>query len=198
MLILTKRASKRMMMICNLVVGLIENRRIFAVSNRDDIKVRSLKKNPDVYFFVDIADRGVSIGGGTGADSDIGRSLGRYIILYHDLKVDFVHKLCPYICMLFYSDLKKMVFDHYDNVNSRNRTMFLYNNRIYSIIKMSYKQFSASRCAASLLLIITIGNNSHQHHHNCYINSIIFFRKTREKKNTREKRRLADSNYVQT
>jgi hypothetical protein len=173
MLILTKRASKRMMMICNLVVGLIENRRIFAVSNRDDIKVRSLKKNPDVYFFVDIADRGVSIGGGTGADSDIGRSLGRYIILYHDLKVDFVHKLCPYICMLFYSDLKKMVFDHYDNVNSRNRTMFLYKNLVYSIIKMSYKQFSASRCAASLLLIITTGKQQlppppqliHQHYY---------------------------------
>ena len=59
--------------------------------------------------------------------------------------------------MLFYSDLKKMVFDHYDNVNSRNRTIFLYKHLVYSIIKMSYKQFSASLCAASLLLIITIG-----------------------------------------
>jgi hypothetical protein len=31
-------------------------------------------------------------------------SYGRYIIiLYHDLKDDFVHKLCSYICMLLYS-----------------------------------------------------------------------------------------------
>ncbi|MDQ3838822.1 MAG: pyridoxamine 5'-phosphate oxidase family protein [Thermoproteota archaeon] len=31
----------------------------FAVSNRNGTKVQSLKKNPEVYFLVDIADRGV-------------------------------------------------------------------------------------------------------------------------------------------
>jgi nitroimidazol reductase NimA-like FMN-containing flavoprotein (pyridoxamine 5'-phosphate oxidase superfamily) len=36
-----------------------ENGKFFAVSNKDGTKVRSLKKNPDVYFLVDIADRGV-------------------------------------------------------------------------------------------------------------------------------------------
>jgi nitroimidazol reductase NimA-like FMN-containing flavoprotein (pyridoxamine 5'-phosphate oxidase superfamily) len=36
-----------------------EDGKFFAVSNRDGAKVRSLKKNPDVYFLVDIADRGV-------------------------------------------------------------------------------------------------------------------------------------------
>jgi hypothetical protein len=51
-----------------------------------------------------------------------------------------------------------MVFNHLDNVNSRHRIMFLYKSPVDGIIKMSYKQFSASRCAASLLLhIITIG-----------------------------------------
>jgi hypothetical protein len=67
-------------------------------------EVQSLKKNPDVYFFVDIAGRGVNIRVGTGADSDISRSLCRYTILYHDLNDDFVHKLCSYICMLLYSN----------------------------------------------------------------------------------------------
>jgi nitroimidazol reductase NimA-like FMN-containing flavoprotein (pyridoxamine 5'-phosphate oxidase superfamily) len=36
-----------------------DNGKFFAVSNRDGTKVRSLKKNPDIYFLVDIADRGV-------------------------------------------------------------------------------------------------------------------------------------------
>jgi nitroimidazol reductase NimA-like FMN-containing flavoprotein (pyridoxamine 5'-phosphate oxidase superfamily) len=33
--------------------------KFFAVSNKNGTKVRSLKKNPEVYFLVDIADRGV-------------------------------------------------------------------------------------------------------------------------------------------
>jgi nitroimidazol reductase NimA-like FMN-containing flavoprotein (pyridoxamine 5'-phosphate oxidase superfamily) len=33
--------------------------KFFAVSNREGTKIRSLKKNPEVYFLVDIADRGV-------------------------------------------------------------------------------------------------------------------------------------------
>ena len=33
--------------------------KFFAVSNRNGTKVRSLKENPEVYFLVDIADRGV-------------------------------------------------------------------------------------------------------------------------------------------
>ena len=33
--------------------------KFFAVSNRNGTKVRSLKKNPEVYFLFDIADRGV-------------------------------------------------------------------------------------------------------------------------------------------
>ena len=33
--------------------------KFFAVSNRNGTKVRSLKKNPEVYFLVDITDRGV-------------------------------------------------------------------------------------------------------------------------------------------
>jgi nitroimidazol reductase NimA-like FMN-containing flavoprotein (pyridoxamine 5'-phosphate oxidase superfamily) len=33
--------------------------KFFTVSNKDGIKIRSLKKNPEVYFLVDIADRGV-------------------------------------------------------------------------------------------------------------------------------------------
>ncbi len=36
-----------------------ENRKFFAVSNKNGIKVQSLKKNPNVYFLVDIVDRGV-------------------------------------------------------------------------------------------------------------------------------------------
>jgi len=36
-----------------------ESGKFFAVSNKDGIKVRSLKKNPNVYFLVDIVDRGV-------------------------------------------------------------------------------------------------------------------------------------------
>lgn len=34
-----------------------ENEKFFAVSNRDGVKVRSLKNNPDVYFLVDIVDK---------------------------------------------------------------------------------------------------------------------------------------------
>lgn len=33
--------------------------KFFAVSNKNGTKIRSLKKNPEVYFLVDIADRGV-------------------------------------------------------------------------------------------------------------------------------------------
>ena len=33
-----------------------ENEKFFAVSNKDYTKVRSLKKIPNVYFLVDIAD----------------------------------------------------------------------------------------------------------------------------------------------
>ena len=36
-----------------------KDRKFFAVSNKNGTKVRSLKKNPEVYFLVDIADRGV-------------------------------------------------------------------------------------------------------------------------------------------
>jgi nitroimidazol reductase NimA-like FMN-containing flavoprotein (pyridoxamine 5'-phosphate oxidase superfamily) len=36
-----------------------ENGKFFAVSNKYGTKVQSLKKNPDVYFLVDIVDRGV-------------------------------------------------------------------------------------------------------------------------------------------
>ena len=36
-----------------------EDGKFFAVSNKDGTKARSLKKNPEVYFLVDIADRGV-------------------------------------------------------------------------------------------------------------------------------------------
>jgi nitroimidazol reductase NimA-like FMN-containing flavoprotein (pyridoxamine 5'-phosphate oxidase superfamily) len=36
-----------------------KDEKFFAVSNREGTKIRSLKKNPDVYFLVDIADRGV-------------------------------------------------------------------------------------------------------------------------------------------
>jgi len=36
-----------------------ENGKFFAVSNTGGIKVRSLRKYPDVYFLVDIEDRGV-------------------------------------------------------------------------------------------------------------------------------------------
>ena len=36
-----------------------ENGKFFAVSNSSGTKIRSLKKNPEVYFLVDIADRGV-------------------------------------------------------------------------------------------------------------------------------------------
>lgn len=38
---------------------LLRGRKIFAVSNKDGTKIQSLKKNPEVYFLVDIADRGV-------------------------------------------------------------------------------------------------------------------------------------------
>ena len=33
--------------------------KLFAVSNRNGTKIRSLKRNPEVYFLVDTADRGV-------------------------------------------------------------------------------------------------------------------------------------------
>jgi nitroimidazol reductase NimA-like FMN-containing flavoprotein (pyridoxamine 5'-phosphate oxidase superfamily) len=33
--------------------------KFFAVSNRNGTKIQSLKKNPEVYFLVDITDRGV-------------------------------------------------------------------------------------------------------------------------------------------
>jgi nitroimidazol reductase NimA-like FMN-containing flavoprotein (pyridoxamine 5'-phosphate oxidase superfamily) len=36
-----------------------KDEKFLVVSNRDGIKLQSLKKNPEVYFLVDIADRGV-------------------------------------------------------------------------------------------------------------------------------------------
>src|SRR5262245_3982696 len=36
-----------------------ENGKFFAVSNKNGIKIQSPKKNPNVYFLVDIVDRGV-------------------------------------------------------------------------------------------------------------------------------------------
>ena len=36
-----------------------KDEKFFAVSNYDGTKIRSLKKNPNVYFPVDVADRGV-------------------------------------------------------------------------------------------------------------------------------------------
>jgi nitroimidazol reductase NimA-like FMN-containing flavoprotein (pyridoxamine 5'-phosphate oxidase superfamily) len=36
-----------------------EDGKFYAVSNSSGTKIRSLKKNPEVYFLVDIADRGV-------------------------------------------------------------------------------------------------------------------------------------------
>ena len=36
-----------------------DDEKFYAVSNKRGIKVQSLKKNPDVYFLVDVADRGV-------------------------------------------------------------------------------------------------------------------------------------------
>ena len=36
-----------------------DEEKFYAVSNMMGIKVRSLKKNPDVYFLVDVTDRGV-------------------------------------------------------------------------------------------------------------------------------------------
>jgi general stress protein 26 len=36
-----------------------KNGKFFAVSNRNGIKIQSLKKNSEVYFLVDTADRGV-------------------------------------------------------------------------------------------------------------------------------------------
>ncbi len=39
--------------------GTIMKWEIFAVSNKNGIKVQSLKKNPNIYFLVDIVDRGV-------------------------------------------------------------------------------------------------------------------------------------------
>ena len=36
-----------------------KDEKFFAVSNREGTKVRSLKKNPEVYFLVDVNDRGV-------------------------------------------------------------------------------------------------------------------------------------------
>ena len=36
-----------------------DDEKFYAVSNTGGIKVQSLKKNPDVYFLVDVTDRGV-------------------------------------------------------------------------------------------------------------------------------------------
>lgn len=36
-----------------------DDKKFYAVSNTGGIKIQSLKKNPDVYFLVDVADRGV-------------------------------------------------------------------------------------------------------------------------------------------
>lgn len=36
-----------------------KDEKFFAVSNREGTKIRSFKKNPDVYFLVDTGDRGV-------------------------------------------------------------------------------------------------------------------------------------------
>jgi len=36
-----------------------EDGKFYAVSNTSGTKIRSLKKNPEVYFLVDVADRGV-------------------------------------------------------------------------------------------------------------------------------------------
>ena len=36
-----------------------ENGKFFAISNKNGIKVQSLKKNPNIYFLVDIVDRGI-------------------------------------------------------------------------------------------------------------------------------------------
>jgi nitroimidazol reductase NimA-like FMN-containing flavoprotein (pyridoxamine 5'-phosphate oxidase superfamily) len=36
-----------------------DEEKFYAVSNTMGVKVRSLKKNPDVYFLVDVTDRGV-------------------------------------------------------------------------------------------------------------------------------------------
>jgi nitroimidazol reductase NimA-like FMN-containing flavoprotein (pyridoxamine 5'-phosphate oxidase superfamily) len=36
-----------------------EDGKFFAVSNKEGTKIRSLKKNPEIYFLVDIVDRGV-------------------------------------------------------------------------------------------------------------------------------------------
>ena len=36
-----------------------EDGKFYAVSNSSGTKIRSLKKNPEVYFLVDITDRGV-------------------------------------------------------------------------------------------------------------------------------------------
>ena len=38
-----------------------EDGKFYAVSNSSGTKIRSLKKNPEVYFLVDIADRGVRV-----------------------------------------------------------------------------------------------------------------------------------------
>jgi nitroimidazol reductase NimA-like FMN-containing flavoprotein (pyridoxamine 5'-phosphate oxidase superfamily) len=36
-----------------------DDEKFYAVSNTSGIKIQSLKRNPDVYFLVDVADRGV-------------------------------------------------------------------------------------------------------------------------------------------
>lgn len=36
-----------------------EGEKFFAVSNKEAMKIRSLKKNPEVYFLVDTTDKGV-------------------------------------------------------------------------------------------------------------------------------------------
>jgi hypothetical protein len=53
---------------------LYENRRFFAVSNKDGTKVRSLKKNTAFNFLLIALIEESAAGWGTGANSDIGRS----------------------------------------------------------------------------------------------------------------------------
>lgn len=63
-----------------------EDGKFYAVSNKEGTKVRSLKKNPEVYFLVDIADRGVRgrarakvIDDSEYASKIIARNLERYL-----------------------------------------------------------------------------------------------------------------------
>ena len=63
-----------------------DDEKFYAVSNTRGIKVQSLKKNPDVYFLVDITDRGVRgkarakvIDGPSYAKEITSRNLTRYL-----------------------------------------------------------------------------------------------------------------------